>query len=307
MTTEDLDYYASQSPVTDPGRMSRLLTGLPHDLASLQRIARGLVIHYRAENLTGQGIGGERFGEIDSRYAEPMLARLAELAAGPLTGSRSPSERLVGCCRDFTVLFVTMARSLGIPARARVGFASYFHPDYNVDHEVAEVWDSGDRRWRLVDAELVDAHADPTDGARIDPLDVSRDRFLVGGTAWQRCRAGEADPEIFVVAPELDLELTRSWPYLRHNLVHDLAALNKIEMILWDTWGLVEQEQLTEHDFALLDHVAEVTATPDPRRAELQRLYRSDARLQVPHTVTSYSPLTGERREIALQSARSMT
>jgi hypothetical protein len=298
---EDLDYYTSQSPVTDPGEMRLLLTGLPADLAVLQRVARGLVIHYRAENLTNHGIGEERLAEIDSRYVEPMLARLAELATGPLTESRSPNERLVGCCRDFTVLFVSMARSLGIPARARVGFASYFLEGFNVDHEVAEAWDANDRRWRLVDAELEDEHADPADGARIDPLDVPRDRFLVGGTAWQRCRAGNANPESFVVAPDLDVEMTRSWPYLRHNLVHDLAALNKIEMILWDTWGLMEQERLSDDDFALLDRVAEATTAADVGPSEVRRLYESDPRLQVPQMVTSYSPLTGARRKIALQ------
>jgi transglutaminase-like putative cysteine protease len=62
-----------------------------------------------------------------------MLGRLFELAERPLGESRSLSERLVGCCRDFTVLFLTMARELGIPARARVGFAAYFIPDFNLE------------------------------------------------------------------------------------------------------------------------------------------------------------------------------
>ena len=32
-------------------------------------------------------------------------------------GARRPGQRLVGCCRDFTVLFVPMARHKGIPSR----------------------------------------------------------------------------------------------------------------------------------------------------------------------------------------------
>ena len=300
MEAEELDYYVSQSPVTDPGGMAECLTDLPGDLVDLQRVARGLVIHYRAENPAAHGIPEKRLVEIDSRYAATMLARLAELSDEPLTESRPPKERLVGCCRDFTVLFLTMARALGIPARARVGFATYFIAGYNLDHEVAEVWDASKRRWLLVDAELEKDHTDPNDGARIDPLDIPRDRFLVAGTAWQYCRAGEADPETFLVAPELDVEMTRSWPYLRHNLVHDLAALNKVEMILWDTWGLMEKEHVAERDLALLDRVAEATAVADPVLSELRRLYKGEPGLQVPGTVTSYSPLTGEPREIAL-------
>jgi hypothetical protein len=298
---EDLVYYASQSRVTEPGTMSHCLTDLPDDLAALQRVARGLVIHYRAEKPSAHGIPEERLAEIDSRYAETMLARLAELDDRPLTEARPPKERLVGCCRDFTVLFLTMARGLGIPARARVGFATYFIPAFKVDHEVAEVWDAGDRRWRLVDAELDDDHIDPNDGAQVDPLDVPRDRFLVAGTAWQRCRAGDADPETFLVAPDLDIEDTRSWPYLRHNLVHDLAALNKLEMILWDSWGLIGQEQLAERELELLDRAARATVSADPDLSELRRLYDDEPVLKVPATVTSYSPLGGEPRKIALR------
>lgn len=79
-----------------------------------------------------------------------MLGRLFETDDRPLTEERPPEKRLLGCCRDFTVLLVAVARHEGIPARARVGFAAYFIDGYNVDHEVAEVWDAGEGRWRLV-------------------------------------------------------------------------------------------------------------------------------------------------------------
>ena len=32
--------------------------------------------------------------------------------------------------------------------------------------------------------------------------------------------------------PGLDIAMTRSWPFLVHNLLQDLAALNKYEMVL---------------------------------------------------------------------------
>ncbi len=128
----------------------------------------------------------------------------------------------------FTVLFVAMARHLGIPVRARVGFADYFVSGFNVDHEVAEVWDAEERRWRLVDPEI----EGPPFGARFDPTDLPRNRFIVGGLAWRMCRHGRADPETFLVNPGLEIEDTRGWPYLLHNLVHDLSALIKMEMLL---------------------------------------------------------------------------
>jgi hypothetical protein len=75
-----------------------------------------------------------------------------------------------------------MARHHGIPVRARVGFARYFIPNFHVDHEIVEWWDSSEHRWRLVDPELSERHIA---GYRIgfDPFDAS------GASARRRGRA----------------------------------------------------------------------------------------------------------------------
>jgi hypothetical protein len=218
-----------------------------------------------------------------------MFKRLFELHDAPLSAERLPHQRLVGCCRDFTVLFLALARHKGVPARARVGFATYFAAGWNVDHEIAEVWDGAEHRWRLVDPERHDGHVDPTDGAVIDPLDVPPDRFIVAPRAWLACRAGDADPERFVVDPGLGIPRTRSWPYLVHNLLQDLAALNKHEMVLWDWWGLAESDEFTADHLALLDRVADIMVSGAATVDDLRDLYNR-AELRVPSVVTSYSP-----------------
>lgn len=293
-------YYATQSPVTDPGAMTWWLADLPADLDGLRRVARDLVIHYRAEDPAAHGIPIARMAEIDTRYAESMLHRLHELAAQPLTTARQPAQRLVGCCRDFTVLFLTFARHQGLPARARVGFATYFVPDFYVDHEIAEVWNATEGRWRLVDAELSDDHVDPTNGEPLDGLDVSRDRFLTGGNAWLACRQGQADPERFVVDPGLAMPTTRSWPQVRNNLIHDLAALNKVETLLWDSWGVIERDTLSAAEEGLLDDVARATAAGDPTVSHLRALYERNPELRIPPVVVSHDPLGGPPRTVRL-------
>lgn len=292
--------YAWQSPYTDPGQMAHLFDDLPTDLPTLRRIASGLVVHYRAEDLAGLGIPGERVAEIDIRYAEAMLRRIVELDARPLAEARTKQQRLVGCCRDFTVLFLAMLRQRAIPARARVGFAGYFVPGWYVDHEVAEVWDAAEGRWRLIDAELADSHIDPSDGVTLDALDLPRDRFLVAGAAWRACRSGQADPERFVVDPGLEIAETRGWPQLRHNLVQDLAALNRSEMLLWDTWGLLEHDGGSAREQALLDRIADLTAGDDPPPADLQALYENEPGLRVPDVVTSFNVTSEQPRQVML-------
>jgi hypothetical protein len=287
----DHEFYASQSRVTEPGRFAGRVAEVTGTLPAMTAAARELVFHYRADgDYAENGIEAGRIAEIDTRYAQDMLARICELADLPLGQAREPSQRLVGCCRDFTVLFLAIARGHGVPARARVGFATYVEPGWYIDHVVAELWDPAERRWRLVDPELSDDFTDRADGARLDPQNLPPSRFLTGAQAWQACRAGTVDAERFVVDPGLDLPPTRGWPYVLHNLVHDLAALAKHEMILWDNWGLTDTgREPTAEELALLDAVAAATCSSDVPVDQIQALYQQEG-LRVPAVVTSYSP-----------------
>lgn len=295
----DRSLYTSQSAISDPGTMKGWLAGLPADFTTLRALARPLVAHYRADDLAAFGIPEERVAEIDTRFAEQMLARLHEMESGPLTPERTPANRLVGCCRDFTLLYLTLLRHAGIPARSRVGFASYFAPGWFIDHVVAEVWDEANGRWRLIDPQLADVRVDPNDDFPIDTLDIPRDRFLVGGAAWQACRSGDLPPERFVVDPDLDIPVTRGWLQLRHNLVQDLAALTKREMILWDTWGILGDDPVTDDSLPLLDGIAAVTANPDVTHADANSLYEREPGVQVPSQVMSFNMLANEPRLVA--------
>jgi hypothetical protein len=286
----DRERYASQSRVTDPGRFTSRVLEVPGSLAAMRTAARQLVFHYRAGgDYAANGVEPERVTEIDTRYAEDMLARIFELSDLPLTAERAPGERLVGCCRDFTVLFLTIARAHGAPARARVGFATYFVPGFFIDHVVAEVWDSARQRWRFVDPELADDHVDPANGRRVDPEGLTPAQFVTGPAAWLACRSGQADPERYVVDPALDIPATRGWPYVRHNLIHDLAALAKHEMVLWDNWGWTEPDaDLAPEHRVVLDELAAAT-NGSATAAQTERFYARDG-LRVPAQVTSYSP-----------------
>lgn len=290
-----LGYYTTHSLFSEPGPRRAMLDRVPRDLAAMREAVTPLVFHYRGDgDWEENGITPERMAEIDLRYADAMLGRIDELSDAPLGSAREPRERMVGCCRDFTLLFVSLARHHGIPARSRVGFATYFFKDYAVDHVVAEVWDATEDRWRLVDAELHAGHADPNDGTVLDPLDLPRDRFLVAPDAWLRCREGGDDPERYVVSPFLEIPELRGWSYLLHNVVQDLAALNKREMVLWDDWGIsAEWASLTDEQRALVDEASRTMMSPETTLAEIQALYARDE-FRVPETVTSWTSAVEE-------------
>jgi hypothetical protein len=296
---DGVDFYRAHSRFSDPGAQADWLDRMTGtDLVALRAASAEMVFHYRAHgDITGHGFARERMAEVNLRYADTMLARLRELDPAVPGTARARTDRLVGCCRDFTLLFVAMARHHGIPARARVGFARYLVPGWAMDHVIAEVWDGA--RWRLVEPEMSPGHLD--EGAELALLDVPRDRFLVAADAWRACRSGAADPATFVVAPELDAPLLRGWPYLLHNLVLDLAALNKQEMVLWDTWGVMAGDvRVDEATAARMDEVAAVLADPAACVDELAAAYAADD-LRVPPVVTSMVEPGGPLVRVALR------
>ena len=296
--------WGTQSQVTDPGNAVAAIDELPAEIRALREASSQLVFHYRAGgDLAEKGVPAERAGEINTRYADDMFALLLERGEPMLGRTRMPPDRVVGCCRDATVLFLSLARHKGIPARARVGFSAYFNPGWLIDHVIAEVWDEAEGRWRLVDPEMSSEWTPEVNGRTVDWLDLTDDQFVTGPRAWQATRAGKSDPERYVVDPNMDVPVLRAWPYIAHNAIHDLAALNKTEMLLWEGWGM----QLThgpgpvpEPDAMVIDEICARTADPGVSPDDVAALAGRDG-LRVPQTVTRFDPYGGPPREVTLR------
>lgn len=283
---DPLEYYVEQSRITDPGDYAWLFVDLPCDVAGLCQVVQGLVLHYvDCKTVFGYDVPAERLVEVDTCYVRDMLDRIYQLDQRPLIEPRPLEKRLVGCCRDFAVLFCAMARHKGIPTRTRVGFAAYFEPGWYTDHEIAEYWNAHEKRWHLVDPEITDLDAEYYK-ISFDVQDVPRNQFLVGGQAWQMCRTGATAADAFCQSPDSSL---RGWWFIRHKLVQDLAALNKKEILLWHSWGLMEQEP-DEESLALLDSVAELTQRSNRIHSNLSHVFAIKG-LAVPQIVRSHSPV----------------
>jgi hypothetical protein len=281
----ELDFFRSQSPITEPGANAALFNALPDDLPGIAHAVQGLVYHYVAdEQLYHWPVPPARLPEIDTRMVEAMLARITTLDDRPLTATRPPPQRLIGCCRDFTALFVAALRHKGIAARSRHGFATYFVPGYFIDHVIAEVWEDDRRRWRMFDPELP-----PERFPEFDVTDITRDQFVLGGDAWQRCRAGESEPARFGLGPDVPVH---GWNFIASRILQDLAALNKREMLCWEDWGLAltPYAEMAADDLALLDQVAAVTTVDPVPFEQMRSLYQHDARLNLTGQIMTFSP-----------------
>jgi hypothetical protein len=289
MLDADLAFWRGQSPITDPGAHGDRLDGLPSDLEALTEISSQLVFHYRADgDWEANGISPDRAAEIDLCYAADMFERLVELAPS-LDAPRPPAQRILGCCRDFCTLSASILRHHGIPARCRVGFANYFATDWWIDHVSVEAWEGG--RWRMIDPELRPGFV-AADGGRLDRLDLGPDRFLTASRAWRAARAGAIDPARVVVVPTLEVPETRGWPQLAHNLVHDVAALDGVELLLWQDWGAsLRPDPLAPGVVEVLDRAATAAAEPDVELAVI-RQWAAHELFRVPRTVRQVDPVS---------------
>ncbi len=266
-TAQILAYYREQSVFTDPGKYAALYEELPRDVPSLAQVVQGLLIPPYAELLRNQyhidpeAIDNEPFGPFGPRRMEELLERIQLRHAAPLSAARPPVLRIGVICRNYAVLLVSLLRQQGIPARARVGFAGYFASPYAVDHRIVEYWQEAQQRWIRADA-MIDAIQRASRNLTFDTLDIGpEDPFWLAGEVWQRCRAGECDPQDFG-----DSDTDRGMPPIRYALLHDFAYLNKCEVLGCDDWGeLIRKpdDELTSADLALLDQIAVLTTQAD--------------------------------------------
>jgi hypothetical protein len=296
LAPEAAEFYRTQSTASAPGALAELYRDLPDDPAALAAVVRHLMIHRVEGPLFGFAVAEDRLhDDAETRYVDDILRLIVERDDAPLTTPRPFERRFVGICRDFALLLCSLLRAKGVPARIRSGFADYFAKDgFHGDHVVTEYWDA-ERGWLLADAQLFDGHE-----VDFDPVDVPRDRFLVAGRAWQLIRSGEAEADRFgLLSP--DVSMIGHW-FVAGNIRLDLADLNKVEMLLWDIWGIGagSDGDMTEEIYDLYDMAARV-ADDEVAFEAARSLFAENAGLRTPATVLSLAPFNGPR-EVTLRT-----
>lgn len=276
------DFYLVNDPINGAGNQLSALRNLPRDIPSLCKIVQGVLIHRDiAPWLYELKLSGEKRDLANIRPVARMIEEIEGRNPKPLHQGRVPAERMPCVCWHFATFIAAILREQGVPARARCGFGAYFNPGRFEDHWVAEFWNASERRWVLVDAQLDDVQR-AAFRIDFDPNDVPHDRFVLAGDAWQQCRAGRADPNLFGLSILNEQGL---W-WIAQNLVRDLASLNRVEMLPWDVWGIMPKpsDNIPDDDKALLDRAAALTLGGDDKLTALRELY-DDPRVKVPRKV----------------------
>ena len=291
MSMRPTDYYASPGRHTD-------VSGFGVRVANVEeavKVVQGLLVYdLAAKDFYGVELSVEQAGTVHQRDAAVLFERAKAVDARPLAEARQPGERIGGRCNTYTLLTVALLRASGIPARSRCGFGAYFVPGYYEDHWVAEYWDADRGRWTMVDAQLDETWQRMFGMEAAIPVEVSAEQFVTAGHAWQAWRAGKLDADRCGLTSIN--EHGAFW--IAGNLRLDLAALNKVEMLPWDVWGLGWEPGGTPSPeiLATFDAIAELTVDPDARFDDLRARYESDPSFRMDGTV--FSVLLGEVQQV---------
>jgi hypothetical protein len=271
----ELEYYATPGRMTDltrcPPEMFERLPDAPGELVTVARRCITASLPTPADRRDPQ-----------IRPADEMVQRIQELDPSPIVERRSWEHRFLGNCRHFATLSCALFRLKGVPARVRAGFAGYFIPDTWMDHWIMEYWRPSEERWVRVDPQYGDKWASAQHPGATSEF-LAQTMFLSGGEVWKRCRRGELDPNRCNMGGV-------NWGIgeVRGSVLFDLAALNKVEVLPWDTWGRMKEAYKSETGAAydeLLDLISETTIEDD--LGAINAIYETNQDLQVPPVLYS--------------------
>jgi hypothetical protein len=294
----DLDFYRQQTELSSPGRFEPLFDDLPADIRELCALVQNILIHqfwimdegnYGVTPDALKAAGRDPNAEINLRSTEEILERLLQIDDRPLAAPRTPNHKVVGNCRDYSLLLVAMLRHQAIPARVRSGVARYFYPaEGNLeDHLICEFWVPGESRWRQADAQI-DALQRNVLGFAMDATDLPPDQFLNAGEAYYELKEGRVAPE------KIGIFEWKGERYVLGKLVQDLACVSGVEVLPWEGWGIcgdIDKMTLSPEDHALLEDVADILvgiSTDFGQFPRAHELFRTHPRLKLPADYEPY-------------------
>ena len=278
-----LEFYRAQSPWTDPGEHEAMYAGIPDDVGSIVEAVQGAVVHGGLLWLYGLKPSEAQDGGSDIRRTDELLGRIKALDDAGLDVHRSVEKRLVVNCRQFAVLTCSILRHKGIPARARAGYELYTHREGKYDsHWICEYWNQDEARWIQVDPQI---DAKQREFMKIDfnTLDMPKGRFVIAGEGFQRYRDGDVPAEDFGVYGDGRWN-AMGWTMAMESVTCDMLALNKVELLPWDTPPFAEkaEDEMSPEDMALIEKAAQLTVNVDTRWHEMREFYEKHPAFHMP-------------------------
>lgn len=263
----ELEFYKNQGIRTKVEKGT--FDDFPDDIREISMIIQGLIIHPAVfEMYEKLDFPKKRMREVDLHSIQESINRIREVENRPLVGRRKPQNRVANTCRQFAMFICSVLREKGVPARCRCGFSTYLENGWFEDHWICEYWNSNQKRWVMVDAEIDDAHVRQCkiNLENINPADLPKEAFSPAGILWRLYRQGSVSGRL--CGYSLQEGEYGAW-YIRGNMLRDYFSLNKAEYLYSEINTIMDKKyEPDEKELELLDEISELTIGIDTRFEE---------------------------------------
>lgn len=294
-----LAFYRGHSPITNPGPCIGYMQALPNNIAQLVDILGGICAHFERDLDDMQlQLPAERLPEVDLRFVGKILARILELDPRPLDQARPLLQRHMGTCRDISVVYCSMLRTLGIPARARYGFTPFRMKRDKpwMDHVLVEYWSSADQQWKYCDPRLSRELRERHNIYSVDPIDIPAENFVSGAQAWLMCQESE---QAALRLSGLKFDAAFGMWKARNLFLYDLTSLSGNEPLMWDAWGYILANKpwvrpRGSAQFRQLNQLAQLDPCDPEQWLELLNQYHECRNIRASKTIKACSHINGD-------------
>ena len=290
--TNILNHYLKYSKYTYAGPFKDYFKSLPNNLKELRFLVSEQHIHkFKLARTLSRDDIENNFDYLNCindslETATAITGEIFRLNPKGFLLDKPLNEKIVTTCRYMAILFASILKTKGIPARCRAGFAPYIYEDYIVDHWVTEYFDMNLKKWIVMDAQIQDSKKI---FKQVDLCNLEKE-FEYPAGLWLKTRNGNLNniDKYAKYSNEENLQVIAKQLFL------DFFALMNYELGYRHTPLFIygnNYKNLTEKDFKEIDNLANLMLDPDKNFKELQNLFETNKKFRVLRT-TYVNPYT---------------
>lgn len=291
-----LDFYKQTSLYTDLGLYKDFARQLPDDINELCILNRNQVIHPFDLSNEQRNNTHSFYGDMtkvpkttlifENDLFPTAIAMLSELLRRDVrySSNRRIEDKIHVCCREMSILLVSILKAKGIPARCRSGFAKYASEKETQgagDHWITEYYNLKTKKWVLVDSDMCyDEKTLNYYGVDFSLFDVPRNKFIFGAEAYLGMRNNKyKEEELYYASNPATLGLKAAI----RALFYDFHCLMNDEIIFLHQPKYIQDKNfiLSEEEYQELDTLANLILNPDENFELLQKIWNEKVKFRI--------------------------